>query len=362
VSVAAGASVVAVAATLSPQRSHLAAGVPPLVLLLCAVAAGLLGGRLAAMITGVVATIAYNVAFIPPVGTLRIHFASDAIVLVVFLSVALVVGTLVATVEERRVAADRRAEELERLHVELRDALTEARRLRTEADRVEVLEQVDVQRRALLRSVSHDLRTPLASILGVATELTSGAHHDDDSRTRLLALVAVEAERLDGIVSNLLSLSRIEAGAFLPTLQQIALDGVVRQVASRIAMRAGSPPITIDVEPGLPLARADPVQLDQVLTNLIENACRYSPATETVEVHVGRGTAGLEVSVADRGPGISATRRGTLFEPFTSDTAGRPGLGLAICKAIVEAHGGTIEISDRSGPGTLVRFTIPCAD
>ena len=355
-------SVVLVAALLSAVRSHLAPGVPPLVLLLCAVLAGLLGGRGAAIVTGLVATVAYNVGFIPPVGTLRIHFASDAIVLGVFLSVAMVVGTLVASVEARRVVAARRADELEHAQVDLRRALTEARRLRTEAERVELLEQIDRQRRALLRSVSHDLRTPLASILGVATELTTnGADYAEATRQRLLELVVIEAQRLDAIVGNLLSLSRVEAGALLPSLQPVSLADAAQRAAARVASRPGMPRFIVDVAASLPPANADPVQLDQVLTNLLENAGRYTPAGGAVEVGVIREGQVLHVTVADRGPGIAAARRDTLFAPFSSDEPGRSGLGLAICKAIVEAHGGTIRISDRPGSGTLVDFSLSVA-
>src|SRR5207247_5451290 len=136
--------------------------------------------------------------------------------------VALVMGRLVAAQEERRRAAEQREAEVRSLYEDLQAMAEDHRRLSEEATRSQVLERVDEQRAALLRSVSHDLRTPLASIRAVASDLRDGAVYDEQTRAELLATVCDEAERLDRIVANLLSLSRIEAGALKPERQAVA--------------------------------------------------------------------------------------------------------------------------------------------
>jgi len=222
------------------------------------------------------------------------------------------------------------------------------------------LQELDEARSGLLRSVSHDLRTPLAVIQAVATDLRSGTAYDDSTRDELLGLVGTEAERLDRIVANLLSLSRIEAGTLQPDRQAVDLGELVTSSAERMERVLEGLAVTLEVAPDLPLVPADYSQVDQVVTNLLENAARHSTPGAPIEVTVAERETALVVTVADHGPGIPADRRDEVFEPFRSGGPGSgSGVGLAICRAIVEAHGGTISAGDAPGGGAAVRFSLP---
>ena len=195
--------VAGLSAALVPVRSDIARASPALALVVPIVVAGLLGGRVAALAVVPVAVLAFNVAFIPPHWTLSVDALDDGVALAVFGLVAVVVGTLVAREGERRQSAEERAAELLALNTELQAVQRERERLAEEAMRAVVLERIDEQRAALLRSVSHDLRTPLATIRAVVSDLLSGAPYDAETRADLLTLVADEAERLDRLVANL---------------------------------------------------------------------------------------------------------------------------------------------------------------
>src|ERR1700736_5960911 len=183
------AVVLAVTLLLLPFRSDISRAGPAMVLVLPVMLAGVFGGRMAAVVTAVVAAMAFSLAFIPPVGTLRVAVSEDAVALVVFTVVAIAIGTLVALEADRRRAAEQRAEEIEAMHVRFQALVAEQEHLREETGRLAVLEQVDAQRAALLRSVSHDLRSPLAAIRAVASDLRAGAPHTEPIRDELLGLV-----------------------------------------------------------------------------------------------------------------------------------------------------------------------------
>jgi two-component system sensor histidine kinase KdpD len=289
----------------------------------------------------------------------------DALALVVFALVAITVGTLVALEDDRRRSAEQRAEEIEAMHGRFRAVIAEREQLRQEADRLAVMEQVDAQRAALLRSVSHDLRTPLASIRAVASDLRAGADHAPPVREELLGLVCDEAERLDRIVANLLSLSRIEAGAFQPDRQAVDLHELVQDVSKRLARLFDHDDIHLDpqVDPALPLVDIDYVQVDQVLSNLMENAARFAPHGSTVRLSATSepsDAAAVRVTLSDEGPGIDADALDHVFEPFRTGVATTStGVGLALCRAIVEAHGGTIEATNNPAGGARLSFTLP---
>ena len=314
--------VLLVVATLGPFRDSLPAEVPAVVLVLPVVVAGLVGGRLAAVAVAVEGALALALVFLGAGDALGVSVEEDLAALIVFLVVAVVVGGLVGTVA----TADRQRAAAE----------------------------------AMLRSVSHDLRTPLAVIQAVATDLRSGTAYDDVTRDELLGLLGTEAERLDRIVANLLSLSRIEAGTFQPDRQAVDLGELVTSSAERMERVLEGLAVTLDIAPDLPLVPADYSQVDQVVTNLLENAARHSTPGAPIEVTVAEREAALVVTVADHGPGIPADRRDEVFEPFRSGGPGSgSGVGLAICRAIVEAHGGTISAGDAPGGGAAVRFSLP---
>ena len=353
--------VVLATAVLIPFRDDASRALPALVLVLPVVAAGVLGGRLAAVLVAVGAAVAFNLAFIPPYGSPDVDVYEDAVALVVLGGVGLAIGTLVARESERRRVAEQRAEALRVLNEQYEHVLADREQLREERTRLAVLEQVDAQRAALLRSVSHDLRTPLAAIKAVASDLREQTEYDDTTRDDLLDLVIEEAERLDRIVANLLSMSRIEAGALQPDTQAVALDELTADCVRRLRRIFKAVRVELAFPDDLPLADADYSQIDQVVTNLLENAARYAPPKSVVRVR-GRAVAPDRVvlSVEDEGPGIPRHERARAFTPFERGTGSTgTGVGLAICKAIVDAHGGTISVEDGLTGGARFVVSLP---
>src|SRR5262245_25418695 len=196
--------VIVATAVLLPFRDDVTSATPGLILVLPCVVAALMGGRTAGLIVAVVAAGAFNFVFLQPYGTFKIASIDELVAFVVLALVAFIVATLVAREGERRRAAVQRTEEVETLW--RTNAQMQADQARLAAE-MEALEAVDAQRAALLRSVSHDLRTPLAAIRAVVSDLRVGTVYDDAARDDLLELVADEAERLDRLVQNLLSRS-----------------------------------------------------------------------------------------------------------------------------------------------------------
>src|SRR5256714_848727 len=353
------AVVAATAAMVSLSNARTTA-TPALVFVLAVVAAGLVGGARAAVVTAVVATIALNLAFIHPYWTLKVNALDDWIALAVFVAVAFLVALLVVAQADRRRSAEQREAELLALYNHLKDVNVERERFAQEATRVEVLEQVDEQRAALLRSVSHDLRTPLATIRAVASDLRDGTPYEEATRAELLASVCDEAERLDRIVANLLSYSRIEAGALQPERQAVALDELVAESVRRLGSLFANVRVQIDIPPDLPYIDGDYTQIDQLLTNLIENAARYAPMRSTLWITARPRDGMVEIRVADERIAVNAPDRSRVFEPFQrGETGGSAGIGLALSRAIVEAHGGTIRIDQSVGGGATFVFTLP---
>ena len=222
-------------------------------------------------------------------------------------------------------------------------------------------------RAAMFSSVTHDLRTPLASIkAGVTSLLDASVHHDPAQERELLTTILEETDRLNRLVGNLLDLARIRAGALTPTRQPGAMDEIVEVVLARMRSRLGDHVVTADLPATLPDVSVDPVQLDQVLTNLLENAGRHAPKGSEIRVSVLWLHGAVQVRVSDEGPGIPFDERDRVFEAFyrgssSPETPGS-GLGLAIAKAVVVAHGGRIWIEDNPNGGCVVAFDIPGED
>lgn len=349
-------------AAMVPVRSDITRAAPALALVVPIVIAGLLGGRAAALVVVPVAVITFNLVFIPPYWTLTVDALDDGVAVAVFGLVAMVVGTLVAREGERRQSAEERAAELQALNSELQAVQRERERLAEEATRAIVLERIDEQRSALLRSVSHDLRTPLATIRAVASDLLSDASYDEATRAELLTLVADESERLDRLVANLLNLSRIEAGALRPDRQAVAVDELVADTVKRLDRLLAGRRVQFDLGQ-LPLVDGDYTQLEQVVTNLLGNAARHAPPGSTIRLGGREVGTFVELWVDDEGPGIARFERERIFEPFRrGEGSSSSGVGLAICKAIVEAHGGTITARGAPSGGARFLFSVPKRD
>jgi len=220
-------------------------------------------------------------------------------------------------------------------------------------------------RAALFSSVTHDLRTPLASIKTAVTSLLQVEVRFDPAQAReLLQTVLEETDRLNRLVGNILGLAQVRSGALLPVKEPTALDEVVESVLHRLEPTLGGVRVRT-IFRDAPDVPVDPVLVDQALSNLIENAIRFSPPSGEVTVSVTPWRSGVQVRVADQGPGIAPADRERVFEPFTQlgtsapDATGGSGLGLAISRAIVLAHGGRIWIEGTPGGGTAVVFELP---
>ncbi len=240
-------------------------------------------------------------------------------------------------------------------------------RLSNEAARAEVLAQSDELKSALLASVSHDLRTPLATIkTSVSSLMDSGVDWPMDARDEFLEAIDEETDRLTRMVGNLLDLSRIEGSALRPDRDWYDARELVQRVVARLAPRAAATGQTLSprIDPAVTLGLFDYVEVDQVLANLVENAIKYTQDGSAITVEVEAISDGLAFAVRDDGPGIPPPVREKVFEKFYRAGNARglqgTGIGLTISRGLVEAHGGRIWIENgRNGMGASVRFTIP---
>ncbi len=243
----------------------------------------------------------------------------------------------------------------------------ERAQLAEDAEQARVRAETERLRNSLLSSVSHDLRTPLASITGAAsTLLDNGERLDAATRRDLLEALHEESDRLNRLVQNLLEMTRLEAGALVPRTAWHSIEEVVGAALGRFGKTLAERPVTTRIPADLPLVPMDDVLIEQVLVNVIDNAIKYTPDGTPIEV--GAENAGHEVivEVADRGPGLPPGEERRIFEKF--HRSDRPpsergaGLGLAICEGIVRAHGGRIWAENRPGGGVAIRFSLPAKD
>lgn len=235
-------------------------------------------------------------------------------------------------------------------------------RLQRQAVDAEVLRRTDEMRAALLNAVSHDLRTPLSSIIASAgSMLQDDVHWTDEERRAFGEAIVEEAQRLNRLVGNLLDLSRVEAGAIKPEKAWYDLPSLIRDVAARSERIAGGRSIALDLPDEVPPVLCDYVEVEQVLTNLIENALKHGEGEVSVSLHIDGDEARIEVS--DDGHGIPSGDTTDLFTPFHRLTDSRgaaegAGLGLAVARGFVLAHGGRIWAENRPGGATFA-FTLP---
>jgi two-component system sensor histidine kinase KdpD len=246
--------------------------------------------------------------------------------------------------------------------------IIERGRLRHESLQAKVLQKTDALRSALLSSVSHDLRTPLATIKTSVTSLQQKeVKWNADARQSFIAAIERETDRLNRLVENLLDMSRIEAGALHLEKVWYPLDELVHDVLDRMHEQLRERKVQVDIPAMLPPIEIDPVQIDQAVTNIIENAIHHTPDGSPIEVSIHCTEKLVRVSIADRGPGVKPSEREIIFDKFYRVLGEHPvttysrgsGLGLAICRALIEAHGGHIWVESRDGEGALFHFTLP---
>ncbi|GAC1463391.1 MAG: DUF4118 domain-containing protein [Ktedonobacteraceae bacterium] len=247
-------------------------------------------------------------------------------------------------------------------------AMIERARVHRDALQIELLRRTDALRSALLSSVSHDLRTPLASIKAAASSLLQeDVEWDEEAKRSFASAIEREADRLNRLVGNLLDMSRIEGGALKAEKEWYLVKELIQDVLGHMYTVLQDREVSEDIPDALPPVELDYLQIDQVLTNLIENVVRYTPPASPIEISARVTESQLIVSIADRGPGIPQYDLERIFDKFYRVSGAKrrnssvmgTGLGLAVCRGLVEAHGGRIWAENRSGGGAIFRFTLP---
>ena len=308
--------------------------------------------------TAVASALAFNFFHIPPTGRLEIAADRDGVALVVFAIVAVASSALAELARARAAEAERGRREADRLLAELRAAEAEREQLQAAAIEAGVLRRSDEVKTALLRSVSHDLRTPLTSIIAAGAALDSPSASAAE-RHELSNAVVEEGQRLSRLVENLLDVSRLESGGAEPRREPVDLAGVLE--AARSAIGAGPEQVRLALDAELPELEADPAQLERAFANLLENAVRHGEG-RPVLVRSGGSGGRLVVRVVDQGPGIPEPERARLFEPFyrrEDGSGGGVGLGLAIARGFVEANGGEVAVESVPGQGSSFVVSFP---
>jgi two-component system, OmpR family, sensor histidine kinase KdpD len=239
----------------------------------------------------------------------------------------------------------------------------ERARLAEETEEARVQIETERLRNALLSSISHDLRTPLSAITGaVSSLLTNDRTLAADDRHELAQVAYEEAERLNRLVGNLLEMTRLESGGIQVEKEWELLEEIVGSTLNRLGTRLDDHPIAVKLPPDLPLVPIDSVLIEQVLLNLLDNALKYTPPGSPIELSGQARGREVVVSVADRGPGLPPGDEKRVFDKFyraQPKTSGGVGLGLTICRGIVEAHAGRIWAENRPSGGARFSFTLP---
>ncbi|MES1174828.1 MAG: ATP-binding protein [Myxococcales bacterium] len=239
-------------------------------------------------------------------------------------------------------------------------------RLATAVHRTQLEAEGERLRNSLLSAVSHDLKTPLTSIIAAGQTLLSGTSHAVDVQRGLVATMVGEGERLHRLINNLLSLARLDSPSIELRRTTESIEEIVSASVARLRAMGGEQQILLSLDRNLPLVRVEPLLLEQVLLNLIENAKRYAGEGAQIQVHAKVAGDLVAVQVLDDGPGIPEDEWDKVFEKFyrgrgVGKADGGVGLGLTICRAIIRAHGGRISIQPRNAGGTIVEFTLPAA-
>jgi two-component system, OmpR family, sensor histidine kinase KdpD len=235
-------------------------------------------------------------------------------------------------------------------------------RLAEEARSAAVRARTEEMRSSLLSAVSHDLRTPLASITGAATALRDDSNLSGVTRIDLIRSICEEAERLERLVANLLDMTRLQSGSLSLKRDWIPLEEAIGSALTRLEQKLANHPVRLEIPADIPLIFVDPVLFEQVFINLFENACKYTPSDTLIEVHASRRGESVDIEVRDHGPGAPVGTEEQLFEKFYrghhAGTSGA-GLGLPICRGILEAHGGLIRAAHALGGGLSFQLSVP---
>lgn len=312
------------------------------------------------LLASVASAVAFNYFQLPPLHRLTIADEENWIALIAFVIVAAISSTVAGLARAQALEAERRREQADRALAELAALAEERDRMQAEMVEAEALRRSDELKTALLRSISHDLRTPLTSIIAGGAALGSPTTTSEE-REELSAAVVSEGGRLSRLVENLLDMSRLEAGKAQPRSEPIDIAEVLD--AARAAI--GRPEVVrLAVDRELPLVDADAAQLERAFANLLENAVRHGGGRPVLVKSMPLDDK-ITVRVVDQGPGIPESERRRIFEPFQhgeGGSGGGAGLGLAIAKGFIEANGGEITVDSVVGQGSSFVVSMPCRE
>src|SRR5947209_16680639 len=300
--------------------------------------------------------LSFNFFFIGPYYSFRITRPEDVVAFIVFVSTAVLVGQLSSRLEKRVLLTEKQSKELVHVRGEFERAAAQA----AEADALRKSEQLKT---ALLDAVTHDLRTPLTSIKAAISTIRAGSVSPEVQR-ELFEVIEEESDRLNHFIQGMMDLAKLQAGEVTLASRNVAPEEMIEDALLRAGPLLDGHPVEVAIASGLPSPRVDPRLISQVIFTLLENAAKYSGPSAKITISVRHKENNICFAVDDEGPGIPSELRGKVFEKFFQ--AGfQPGLGmgLAIARGIVQAHGGKIWIED--GPekkGTSVQFMIPLDD
>ncbi len=299
----------------------------PLAVLLVAVRYG----RGPAIVASVAGVLACDFAIVPPAMAFAIPNLKDGLTLLAMTAVAVAISVMVERLRRQAFVARRQA-------------------------------AIEGLRNTMLSALAHDLRTPLVALVSASRALDEHAT-DGPMRPQLARMVASEAARLNGIVSALFNLTRLQAAGSVQEHDLQSIDELIGGSLARLDAQLEGRALRTEVPEETPLLACDPVLIEQVLVNLVENAVRYSPPASPIEITAWAKSGEMLIQVADRGPGIDPGDEERVFQKHyrggQGGTSEGLGLGLTICRAIVEAHGGQIRLRNRDGGGARVSVALP---
>jgi two-component system sensor histidine kinase KdpD len=368
--------IAAVTVALKLFGEHINSTTVALGLLLVVLFVATVWGSRPAVLSSLLGVVCFNFFYLPPVGRLTIDAPNNWIALFAFLVTAVTAGQLSARARRRAEEANAGRREIERLYTELQDAFERA-------SQAKALKQSERLKSALLDAVTHDLRTPLTSIKASVTTLIddTGAERDDEEmgaldaegRREMLEVIDEETDRLNRFVEGLMELARIEAGEMHLRRRWGSVEEIVTTALERAAPLTRDHKVHVRLDDGLPTVQVDDRAVAEVVYTLVDNAAKYSPAGTNINVRAkSTDDETVQLSVEDEGPGIPRELRERVFDKFframrdgdsgTHQPSGT-GMGLAIAKGIVEAHGGRIWIEDNpEGRGSRFVVMLPIGD
>src|ERR1043166_4227330 len=364
--------VAAITAILIPFRQRINSTTVGFAFLLAILFIAIAWGSKPALVASVLAMLSFNFFFLPPFHTFTIADPQNWVALAAFFITALAVGQLSARAKRRAEEAEARRVEIKRLYENLQNAFERA-------SEAEALKRSERLKSALLDAVTHDIRTPLTSIKASATLLLEDREATEpveklapDEQTAMLRVITHGADRLDRFVEGIVDLARIEAGDLTLYRNWGVVEDIIDAALARAEPLTRRHRIRVSVENELPVIRVDARAVAEVIYTLIDNASKYSPPDTMVSIEAKRVSDDqVEIAVEDQGPGIPVRLREKVFERLyrghnngaTGELIGGIGMGLAIAKGIVEAHGGHIWIEDGAqGRGARIVFTVPVGD